>query len=109
MVEKDFDVGDSLSALEWSIYVMGNFSKVVSTFGGYCFSFGAQALVASIEDKCDHVKLASATYYPFCSVDALRKASRTARSVGKRIHLFLWEHEVLKAWFGRRLVPDPLR
>ena len=49
--------------------------------------------MASIEDKCEHVKLASMTHYPFCSVDSLRKASRAVRIIGKRICLFLWEHE----------------
>ena len=93
MIEKDFEEGDTLSAIEWSINALGRFSKAVSDFGSYCFSFGAQALVASIEKKCEHVKVISMAHNPFCSVDSLRKASQTARSAGKRIRLFLWERE----------------
>ena len=93
MIEKDFEEGDTLSAIEWSIDALGKFSEAISVFGGYCFSFDAQALVASIENNCEHVKVFSMTHNPFCSVDSLRKASQVARNARKRIRSFLWERE----------------
>ena len=93
MMRVDFEEGDCLSAVEWSINALSYFPSAISTFGSYCFSFGAQALVASIEKRCEHVKAASMVNTPLCSVSSLRKASRTARSAGRRLRSFLWERE----------------
>ena len=98
MVQVNFEEGDCLSAVEWGINALGFFPNVVSTFGSYCFSFGAQALVASIEKKCEHVKVTSMANTPLCTVSSLRGASQAARSAGRRLCSFLWEREGIESF-----------